>query len=364
MIAKAKGLASHEAAIAALESAVALEPADAEIKRLLGDRHAALAREKEAARLAKEREEAVASAIARAAKTDSHEAAVEILEGALKLDSGNVQLQKLAGERRVARDRQREEERKAAERREKVANAIKKAKAATVSRIGCRPSEGCAGARSRKPRGACAARKPVSFSREGTRGGETREGYRDRPSDDRGADRQAAVRRRRCRVAERRSNAARWKDVQGSQEAAGQGPIGRRRPGWHCDDRPARPQPRVSGHARQHRCPGSRGGGGRLFHDAIGRTATGDADRYGRRASGTTCGACSAAGATATAAHYIFATTIDAYVAPGGPAVANVDASEPAGIDDGDSPAGGPGAKSLRCRTRPSYQPSSKAANC
>ena len=131
LIAKAKGLASHEAAIAALESAVALEPADAEIKRLLGDRHAALAREKEAARLAKEREEAVASAIARAAKTDSHEAAVEILEGALKLDSGNVQLQKLAGERRVARDRQREEERKAAERREKVANAIKKAKAAT-----------------------------------------------------------------------------------------------------------------------------------------------------------------------------------------------------------------------------------------
>ena len=131
LIAKAKGLASHEAAIAALESAVALEPADAEIKRLLGDRHAALAREKEAARLAKEREEAVASAIARAANTDSHEAAVEILEGALKLASGNVQLQKLAGERRVARDRQREEERKAAERREKVANAIKKAKAAT-----------------------------------------------------------------------------------------------------------------------------------------------------------------------------------------------------------------------------------------
>ena len=133
MIAKAKGLASHEAAIAALESAVALEPADAEIKRLLGDRHAALAREKEAARLAKEREEAVASAIARAAKTDSHEAAVEILEGALKLESGNVQLQKLAGERRVARDRQREEERKAAERREKVANAIKKAKAAPLT---------------------------------------------------------------------------------------------------------------------------------------------------------------------------------------------------------------------------------------
>ena len=131
LIAKAKGLASHEAAIAALESAVALEPADAEIKRLLSDRHAALAREKEAARLAKEREEAVASAVARAAKTDSHEAAVEILEGALKLDSGNVQLQKLAGERRVARDRQREEERKAAERREKVANAIKKSKAAT-----------------------------------------------------------------------------------------------------------------------------------------------------------------------------------------------------------------------------------------
>jgi serine/threonine-protein kinase len=130
LVAKAKGLASHEAAIEALESALALEPADPEIKRLLGDRQATLAREKEAARLAKERAAAVAAAIARAAKTDSHEAAVEILEGALKLEPANTQVQKLLGERKAARDRQREEERKAAERREKVATAIKKAKAA------------------------------------------------------------------------------------------------------------------------------------------------------------------------------------------------------------------------------------------
>ena len=131
LVTKAKGLAAHEAAIEALESAIALEPADPDIKRLLGERQAALAREREAARLAKEREAAVAAAIARAAKTDSHEAAVEILEGALKLEPSNGQLQKLVGERRTARDRQREEERKAAERRERVATAIKKAKAAS-----------------------------------------------------------------------------------------------------------------------------------------------------------------------------------------------------------------------------------------
>jgi serine/threonine-protein kinase len=130
LVAKAKGLASHEAAIEALESAIALEPADSEIRRLLGERQATLAKEREAARLAKEREAAVAAAISRAAKTDSHETAVEILDGALKLEPANAQLQKLAGERRGARDRQREEERKAAERRERVAAAIKKAKAA------------------------------------------------------------------------------------------------------------------------------------------------------------------------------------------------------------------------------------------
>lgn len=131
LVAQTKDLASHEAAIEALESAIALEPADADIKRMLGERHAALAREKEAARLAKEREAAVAAAIARAARTDSHEAAVEILDGALKLEPSNGQLQKLVDERRTARDRQRDEARKAAERRERVANAIKGAKAAT-----------------------------------------------------------------------------------------------------------------------------------------------------------------------------------------------------------------------------------------
>ena len=131
LVAKSKGLASHEAAIEALQSAIALEPADPEIKRLLGDRQATLAKEKEAARLAKEREAAVAAAISRAAKTDSHDAAVEILEGALKLEPANGQVQKLLGERRAARDRQRDEERRAAERREKVATAIRKAKSAS-----------------------------------------------------------------------------------------------------------------------------------------------------------------------------------------------------------------------------------------
>ena len=120
-VAKANKTASHEAAIEVLEGALAIEPADGEVRRLLSERQTALSHERE---LARERAEKVSGALASAKKTAAHAAAVTILEDALKLDPAHAEVKALLAERRAARD---EEARQAHERREKIVAAVAKA---------------------------------------------------------------------------------------------------------------------------------------------------------------------------------------------------------------------------------------------
>jgi hypothetical protein len=127
-IAQAKATASHAEAIATLEGARALDPADAEVGRLLAERRGALAREEEAARRAREREAAIAAALAKARQTAAHDAAIQILERASALDSSNVELQRELAARHTARERALEETRRERERKEAIAAALKKAR--------------------------------------------------------------------------------------------------------------------------------------------------------------------------------------------------------------------------------------------
>jgi hypothetical protein len=130
-IAKASRTKSHEAAIAILEEAVALDPGDAGTRALLDERRAALARDREEASRVKERQETIAAAVARAAATPSHEAAVAILNEALALDAQHAGAREAFDKRTKALEREREEARKLRERHEFTAAAIARAGSTT-----------------------------------------------------------------------------------------------------------------------------------------------------------------------------------------------------------------------------------------
>jgi serine/threonine-protein kinase len=128
-VTRATEIASHAEAIATLEAVQTLDT-EGEVQRLLADRRAALAREEENARRAREREAAIASALARAEQTASHQQAIKILEGALTLDQSNSSVQQLLALRREARQNELEEERRQNERREGIARALERARRA------------------------------------------------------------------------------------------------------------------------------------------------------------------------------------------------------------------------------------------
>ena len=129
-LAKAAATPAHDAAIAVLNGAVALDPGNPDVRQALEARQAALGREQEEARRAREREERIASAIANAKKTTAHEGAIAILKEALALDPKNTTLRGLLDTRQAALDREREQARLEAERQAKVASAIKQARSA------------------------------------------------------------------------------------------------------------------------------------------------------------------------------------------------------------------------------------------
>ena len=126
----AKQTASHEEAIAHLQQALGLEPAHAEAERLLTERRAALEREREEQRRAAERAMAIAAALAEAEATIGHEAAIAILRRAAALDPSHRRVQEQLVAREAALAHEREEARKAEERRKRVDAAVKEAKRA------------------------------------------------------------------------------------------------------------------------------------------------------------------------------------------------------------------------------------------
>ena len=123
-VASAQKAVSHEAAIQALEGALAIDPSDAEVRRLLTDRQTVLAQEREAARQAKEREQAIAAALSEAKAARSHEAAIGILRRALAIDKNHAAVRDQLAAREAAFEREQAEARKARELAEKIAAAV------------------------------------------------------------------------------------------------------------------------------------------------------------------------------------------------------------------------------------------------
>ena len=123
-IARASELTSHLEAIEVLEAARALDPSDTEITRLLADRRASLVREEEAAQRAREREAAIAAALAAAETTDDHRSAIQLLRRALSLDEHHVALREQLAARERARDKEDAEARQARERANKIAGML------------------------------------------------------------------------------------------------------------------------------------------------------------------------------------------------------------------------------------------------
>ena len=128
--------AAHDAAIVILDAAVAVEPGNADVRHALEARQAALAREQDEARRAREREERIASAIARAKKMTGHEEAIAIIREGLALDAKNATLRALLDARQGRARARAGARRLEAERHAKIASTIKQAKGAQVSRGG------------------------------------------------------------------------------------------------------------------------------------------------------------------------------------------------------------------------------------
>jgi hypothetical protein len=101
-LARAAGAPSTAAAIAALHQALQIAPAHPEARRLLQEREDVLARELAEARQKHEREEAIAAAIRTAAKAPSHAIALAALQTALDIDPNHVEARRLFGAREAA----------------------------------------------------------------------------------------------------------------------------------------------------------------------------------------------------------------------------------------------------------------------
>ena len=119
-IAKANAAASHEIALGHLREAIALDPARRDVAELLTQRERALEQEREDARQAREREQAISDGLARAAGEASHDAAIAILASLTPLGPDRQDLREALEARRAALERQREAMRHAEERRHRI----------------------------------------------------------------------------------------------------------------------------------------------------------------------------------------------------------------------------------------------------
>jgi len=129
-LARARATASHAEAIAILEQAAALDPQHDELRAALSERRTALDREREEARLERERQERIAAAIRDAKRASGSEAALAILQRALADAPDHEELRALAATAEANVAREREEARKLRERQSRVAALLDEAKKA------------------------------------------------------------------------------------------------------------------------------------------------------------------------------------------------------------------------------------------
>ena len=101
-LARARDASSIEAAVAALRQALQIAPAHPEARRLLHEREEDLAREQAEARQLRERQEAIAAAIRQAAAATSHAAALVALRTALDIDPDHPEARRLFDAREAA----------------------------------------------------------------------------------------------------------------------------------------------------------------------------------------------------------------------------------------------------------------------
>jgi tetratricopeptide (TPR) repeat protein len=101
-LARAKDASSTEAAIAALRQALQIAPEHPEARRLLQEREEDLAREQAEARQLRERQEAIAAAIRQAAAATSHAAALAALQTALDIEPNHPEARRLFDARDAA----------------------------------------------------------------------------------------------------------------------------------------------------------------------------------------------------------------------------------------------------------------------
>jgi serine/threonine-protein kinase len=111
-LARAEKTAGHAAAISILEQALAVDAAHAGLQAALASRRDALRREEAAEREARARAEKIAAALTAAERAGSHQAAVEILDAALRQEPGHVDLTNQLAARRAALAQEQEEARR------------------------------------------------------------------------------------------------------------------------------------------------------------------------------------------------------------------------------------------------------------
>jgi serine/threonine protein kinase len=127
-MARASSTASHEEAIADLREALAIDPTRADAAGLLAEHQHALEAEREEARQALERERIIAERLSSAAGEASHEAAIAILESLGSMGAGREGVRAALEGRRAALELQREEIRRAEALRRRIETLLNQAK--------------------------------------------------------------------------------------------------------------------------------------------------------------------------------------------------------------------------------------------
>ena len=125
---QARNTPSHQEAVTVLEQAAARDPEQAELRAALADRRAALAEEREQARRERERQEKVENAIREAKRASHTEAALEVLKSALALAPDHEELREIIAQTEARLAREQEEARQLRERQAKVAALLNQAK--------------------------------------------------------------------------------------------------------------------------------------------------------------------------------------------------------------------------------------------
>ena len=206
-LARARETTSHEAAIALLTEALARDPGDAEMTQALDARRQALEEKRASGTRAPGEDRGGAregGGHTRASGRDWHP---QRRSGSRAGERGEVR--QAVDTRQAALNREQEEARRAREREERIASAIADAKKTHGARSGDRHPEGCAGAGSAKRPDPLAARRAPGRARPRARTGTPRSGAEGEDCERNQAGEGSEVARGRDRAPHRRARAGR-----------------------------------------------------------------------------------------------------------------------------------------------------------